>query len=381
MRVLVDATAIPAQRGGVGRYVDHLVAELVAEGAEVVTACQASDADGFAAAGATPKVPGLAVHRRPVRLLWQQAGLPRLARAVAADVVHCPHYTMPLVADRPVVVTLHDATFFSDPEVHLPYKAVVFRAATRRAVRAATRCIVPSEATRREVARWAGPVRVPVDVIPHGVDTAIFHPPSADERAALAAGLGVREGRYLAFLGTLEPRKNVPALIRGWLDACRDLAEPPELVLAGARGWDEEVDRARLAVPPGLRVIRAGYLPVDQLRALLGGAALVVFPSHGEGFGLPVLEAMACGAAVLTTPRLALPEVGGDAVAYCGTEAAEIAAAIRALLADPHRRATLAAAAARRAETFSWRAAARAHLACYQRARRKTRAGLRTVRA
>jgi glycosyltransferase involved in cell wall biosynthesis len=175
----------------------------------------------------------------------------------------------------------------------------------------------------------------------------------------------------VAFLGTLEPRKNVPALVRGWVSAVRDRPNPPVLVLAGGAGWDTDLDQALAEVPAGLRVLRPGYLPVGELAGLLGGAEVVAYPSLGEGFGLPVLEAMSCGAAVLTTRRLALPEVGGDAVAYTEPDAASIGAALAELLGDADRRKTLAAAAVERAALFSWDACATAHVAAYERAARR----------
>ena len=123
------------------------------------------------------------------------------------------------------------------------------------------------------------------------------------------------------------------------------------------------------AVPPELRLIRPGYLPLAQLPGLLGGAEVVAYPSFGEGFGLPVLEAMACGAAVLTTRHLSLPEVGGDAVAYCETDAGLDRAELAALLDDPDRRAAARAGpGSARAAGFSWAATAAAHIAAYERA-------------
>ena len=112
-------------------------------------------------------------------------------------------------------------------------------------------------------------------------------------------------------------------------------------MLAGGTGWDEEVDAAIAEVPSHLRVVRPGYLRFADLPGYLGGATVVAFPSHGEGFGLPVLEAMACGTPVLTTQRLSLPEVGGDAVAYTEPDVASIGAALSALLDDPARRQAL----------------------------------------
>jgi glycosyltransferase involved in cell wall biosynthesis len=172
----------------------------------------------------------------------------------------------------------------------------------------------------------------------------------------------------VAFLGALEPRKNVPNLIRGWSEAVHWRDEPPALVLAGGSGWDHDVDSAVAEVPASLRVLRPGYLRFQDLPGYLGGALLVAYPSHGEGFGLPVLEAMACGAPVLTTPRLSLPEVGGDAVAYTQPEASAIATDLAELLSDEPRRADLAQRGLARSHEFTWAASAEAHLASYARA-------------
>lgn len=365
--MLVDATAVPTDRGGVGRYVDELLPALARAGTDLVVACQARDADHYRAL-----LPGVPVHaapaavaRRPVRLLWEQTALPRLARRVGADVMHCPHYTMPLVAPVPVVVTLHDATFFTHPEVHSTVKRRFFRAWTRLSLRRARRCIVPSRATRDELVRVAGARPDRVLVAHLGVDTETFHVPGDEERSTVRAGLGLGDRPYIAFLGTLEPRKNVPALVRGWAAACRDRPDPPALVLAGGRGWDEAVDPAVDAVPDHLQVLRPGYLPLEQLAGFLGEAEVVAYPSLGEGFGLPVLEAMACGAPVLTTRLLSLPEVAGDAAAYTGTTPEEIAAELTRLLDDDVRRAELRRAAPRRAAGFTWDNCARVHRDAY----------------
>lgn len=361
MRVLVDATAIPPDRGGVGRYVDHVTEGLALLGTECVVACQRRDAEAFGRLGVRVHALPEAVVRRPVRLAWEQSVLPALARRVRADVLFSPHYTTPLVTGVPRVVALHDATFFSDPEVHLASKARFFRTATRASLRLARRCVVPSSATRDELVRWTGADPERMTVVAHGVDTGTFFPPDQSAVEDLAARLGVTPGEYVAFLGTLEPRKNVGALVEGMAQANRELEQPVALVLAGAAGWDTGLEATLAAVSSRLRVVRTGYLPLPDLPALLGGAAVVAYPSLGEGFGLPVLEAMACGATVLTTRRLALPEVGGDAVAYTEPDAASVGVALRSLLQDPARRAHLAEAALRRAQTFTWTRSAQAH--------------------
>lgn len=361
---------MPADRGGVGRYVDALVGALVVEDTALAVVCQRADADRYRRMAPEARVaPGpAAIAHRPARLAWEQTGLPLVASQVEADVVHSPHYTMPLRSGRPVVVTLHDATFFTDPHLHSQLKSTFFRSATRTALRRAARCIVPSEATRKELVRVLDADANSIDVAHHGVDLRTFHLPSEAEKSRVQARLGLAGHEYVAFLGMLEPRKNVPALVRAWVQACSDRDDPPALVLAGGAGWDDDVDAAIAAVPPPLRLVRPGYLHVEDLPGFFGGATLVAYPSLGEGFGLPVLEAMACGAPVLTTARLALPEVGGDAVAYTEVDESAIAAALVDLLNDPGRRAALGKAGYERAQGFTWAASAQAHLESYARA-------------
>ncbi|RZS33904.1 glycosyltransferase involved in cell wall biosynthesis [Herbihabitans rhizosphaerae] len=373
--VLVDATAVPADRGGVGRYVDSLVAALDADGAPISVVCQSRDIELYTRLAPSSRVLPApdSVSTRTARLTWEQTTLPRLVRRIGANVLHSPHYTTPLANPAASVVTLHDATFFTDAVLHSSVKARFFRGWTRAALARASMCVVPSEATASELVRVAGADATRLEVVPHGVDTDRFHPPSPEEVDAARAALDLGSTPYVAFLGALEPRKNVPALIRGFANACRGRADPPALVLAGQPGWDSQVERALDAVPHRLRVIRAGYLAFEHLAGFLGGAEVVAYPSLGEGFGLPVLEAMSCGACVLTTRRLALPEVGGDAVSYCGVGAGDIGAALAELLDDRTLRATLAAAAQRRAKEFSWSLSADAHREVYARAAARAR--------
>jgi glycosyltransferase involved in cell wall biosynthesis len=373
LRVLVDATAVPADRGGVGRYVDALLPALADLGVELSVVCQPRDVRLVSelVPSADVVVASPQVSRRPVRLLWEQWALPGVVRRVQADVLLSPHYTMPRRAGVPVVVTLHDATFFSHAELHSPLKARFFRTAIRRAVRSADALVVPSQATADEVSRYTGAPADRFHVAYHGVDTHRFYPVDAAESERVRRTLDIGDLPYVGFLGTLEPRKNVPALVRAWDEAVREGEDPVALVLAGGAGWDDEIEPAIAAVSPGLVVRRPGYLPLDDLPGFLAGARVVAYPSLGEGFGLPVLEAMACGAAVLTTRELSLPEVGGDAVAYCGTDADGIRDGLRALLDDPGRRAALAGAAVERAATFTWASTARAHVEAFESALRR----------
>ena len=368
-RVLVDATSVPADRGGVGRYVDGLLGALPAE-ADVIVAALRTDVHRYSRLLDDVEVVAApaAVAHRPARLAWEQTGLPLLAQQVGAEVLHSPFYTCPLRASCPVTVTVHDATFFTEPEHYDKSRRAFFRSAIRTSLRRAARVIVPSKATRDELIRLleADPTRI--DVAYHGVDHQAFHPPTEEEKARVRARLGLGTQPYIAFLGAKEPRKNVPNLIRGWAAAVKDRKDPPALVIAGGQGHDDEIDSAVAEVPVHLRLLRPGYLRFADLPGYLGGALVAAYPSYGEGFGLPILEAMACGTPVLTTPRLSLPEVGGDAVAYTSEDPAQIAVDLGQLLDDEPRRLALAKAGLDRAKEFTWASSAEVHLASWSRA-------------
>ncbi len=361
VRVLFDATAIPADRGGVGRYVEGIVSQL---GAEATIVCQSRDAERFSElaphAAIVPASPRIA--STALRLLWEQLALPRIIRRSRAEVIHSPHYTLPIATRIPRVVTFHDATFFSDPAVHTPLKRVFFRSWMRLSSRMARRIVVPSAATLDETLRYCPAAEGKLVVAHHGYDATTFHPPTATELDRFRVAHGI-EGDWIAFLGTLEPRKNLPALVEAHRSVYAAHPGTPPLLIAGARGWE----RDRLSDGDASSRL-LGFLPVEQLAAFLGGARLVCYPSLGEGFGLPVLEAMACGAPVLTTRRLALPEVGGEAAAYAKPEPALLAQALTALLGDESLLARMREAGPARAAMFTWRRSAEQHREAYLRA-------------
>jgi glycosyltransferase involved in cell wall biosynthesis len=378
LHVLVDATAIPADRGGVGRYLQHLLPALAGEDLRLTVVAQETDRSWLAATVPSAHIIGAGrrMRHRPIRLLWEQLGLPALASRLRADVVFSPHYTMPVLTRRPVVVTFHDATFFSHPELHTPAKRLFFRTWIRLSSRRAAVLVVPSAATATEVESAVGRRR-PVRVAHHGVDGSAFRAPTPAETARAAAAVGTPH--WIAFLGTLEPRKNVGNLVRAFSEVSvepRVVARYPDLqlVLAGGRGWDATLDATISASGRIDSIRRLGFVDDADLPGLLGGALIVAYPSLGEGFGLPVLEAMACGAPVLTTPLLSLPEVGGDAARYSDPDAGSLAAGLLAMLLDDAERAERSSRGLLRAARFTWSASAAVHGDAFRQAAGRGRA-------
>ncbi|QCR45158.1 glycosyl transferase family 1 [Curtobacterium sp. SGAir0471] len=370
---MVDATSVPPNRGGVARYISGLLTGLADLDVRVDVVAKPGDLDWLRELSPSHRYHAAPrwTASRPLRFVWEQLGLPRAVRRVGATVLHSPHYTFPVTRASRTVVTLHDATFFSDPAAHSRLKVAFFRTWTRLARRFARATVAPSAATVAELDRLAGPARTGTVVAHLGVDAALFHEPAPAEVAQFRETHGIAaDTEWIAFLGTVEPRKRVPALIAAHRSLAGRSATPvPALLVAGGLGWDEEARRELVAAGdrPDAPLRYLGYLPIDELRAFLGGSRAVVYPSTAEGFGLPVLEAMACRADVLTTDRLAIPEVGGDTVTYTEPEAAPISDALARLLTEaPGARAERIRRAGARADGFTWAACARVHLEVFR---------------
>ncbi len=370
--VSLDATAVPAKPGGAGRYVLNLARELAArDDVDVTVVCRQGDRARWEAQAGAGRVVDTAPTRRPVRLAWEQTTLPRLLNRMPVDVHHGPHYTMPVAARGPSVVTVHDLSFFSHPEWHQSAKVAFFRGAIRVAAARAAAIVAVSQSTADRLADRTRP-RGRVHVIPHGVDHHRFRPAAGpeEEEADVAARrrLGIDPGRpYVAFMGTLEPRKDVPSLVRAF-----DLiaAGHPDtlLVLAGQRGWGvDAVEAAIVTARWRDRITVTGYVSEEENVALLRGAAVVAYPSLEEGFGLPALETMACGAPLVTTTGSAMEEVVGTAgLLVAPGDTVGLAEALEATLAGGaevgRRRAEGLAVAGR----HTWSASARAHVEVYR---------------
>jgi glycosyltransferase involved in cell wall biosynthesis len=373
----LDVSAVPARPGGAGYYTMAIARGLAAR-ADIDLAFIARRGD---AARWTPMARGpSAVHdvvppARPRRLMFEQAGFPSLLRSIGVQVHHGPHYTMPTRASIPCVVTIHDCTFFDHPEWHMRTKAAFFRRAIRRAALEAGALVCVSQVTAERL-HASCTVRAPVVVAPHGVDhdrfTATEAEPGAD--AAILTMLGIEPGRPLVvFIGTLEPRKGVAPLVAAF-DAAA--ARHPEalLILGGQMGWGlAETERALSAAVHRDRIRLTDYLPDAAVPALLRQATVVAYPAIEEGFGLPALEALACGAPLVTTEGTAMAEMAkGAAQLVSPGDVAMLAEVLSTALeegrdgqATEYRRAEGLAVAAER----TWEASIAQHLVAYEQAR------------
>ena len=368
MRVLVDVSAVPHDPVGAGRYTVELVAALSRTGAvDLSLLARRDDHQRW-----TELVPSAQVHadaptNRPARLVWEQTRAPRLAAELDLDVWHGPHYTLPLHTNVPRVVTVHDLTFFDHPEWHERTKVAYFRRVVPAAVRDAHAIIAVSAFTAAGVRRRFDPA-APVYVAPHGVDHDRFRTDPAPDESAQLRALGVRPP-YLAFVGLIEPRKDVPALVAAF---ARITADRPNLrlVLAGGDGWGARAVRDAVAASGvASRILRPGYIPADAVPVLLRNAEVVAYPSLTEGFGLPALEALACGAALVSTSGSAVEEVVGDAALLVAPgDIDALTSALDWLLSDPHARIDLGLRGPARARGYTWDASAAIHLEAYRHA-------------
>jgi len=361
---------MPLHPAGAGMYILNLVRALTAADADhdYVVYVRRHSLGLFAGLPPSFSVVDIGQKSRIGRQVWEQVVLPRDLRRRRAVLLHSPHHTTPLLlCPCPRLLTVHDVTFFILPERYPSLRRTYFQIMTILAARAAAAIVVPSNSVREEARRFLNGRGKPLVVVPEGVDPA-FRPLERAECARTARErYGLPDG-YLLSLGTREPGKNRAAIFRA---LAKLVAEGRDLHLAvvGQTGWAVEKEDAELA---GLgiegRVHFTGYVPQEDLPAIYNAASVFVFPSLYEGFGLPALEAMACGIPVITSNLSSLPEVTGGAARLMDPhDASAIAVSISEVLDDPTLARLMSRAGLERAAGFSWEACARDTVAVYRR--------------
>ena len=325
LRVVIDGRPLVGERSGIGvhtaeiaRRLDVTPRPLLASHAEI------TNRDGIEDCR-------FRVDPAPNGIVWQQWNLPR----IDGDVLWGPHGTLPMSGKTPAVVTLHDFSSMTMPARHRLKTIASFNLFIARSLDRARRVAAVSRAVADEAMRWFGVSPSRITLVPNGVDE-FFTP-----------GDGA-EGDYILYAGTIEPRKGIDVLTSVWWS----LPEPrPRLVLCGGEGW-------RVLVPEGVE--RTGYVDRMRLRDLYRGARLFVYPSRYEGFGMPPLEAMACGAPVIATRTGAIPDYAGDAALLVDPgDRDQLRDAMMRLLRDAPLRRELRARGPERARLFGWGDSAR----------------------
>lgn len=351
MRVAIDATPLALSSGGLARYTGELSLALARTFPE----------DDFLLVSDQPFVPPLEAPpnltcgngpRNALERRWWAWGLERELGRRCAGLFHGGNFAVPYMPRRPSVLTLHDLSPWMDSAWHHAADRVRQRTPLLVGLGIATMVITDSEAVRRQaMERFRIPAgriaAVPLGGLPPRLRPS--EPPPTPEP-------------YFLFVGTLEPRKNVEGLVRAWREACG--GHGVELALAGRR----RADFSELPPEPGLRIL--GEVPDRDLPGLYAGALALVYPSRYEGFGLPVLEAMQCGACVIASRDAAITEVAGGAVWQVDSDR-ELAEALRAIVAHPERVCPWREKAARRGREFSWERTARLTREVYVEARRR----------
>jgi glycosyltransferase involved in cell wall biosynthesis len=369
VKVALDVSAVPPRIAGAGRYVAELARRLPDADVATTLVTRRGDTTRWHDRSPRAKVKGLVPNGRASRLAYEAWLLGTSATARDVDLWHAPHYTMPRRGSTPTVVTIHDLTFFTNPEWHERSKVAFFRRAITYSARHARVLISVSDFSARLLASLI-PEHAPVVVAPLGVELATFQPQGTDDDAVLREHGLAADVRFVLFVGTVEPRKGLDVLLDAFELIARDDADV-ELWLAGQAGWGEGPIEAKMKGHPFLaRIRRLGFVDEALLPALYRRARAVTYPSRGEGFGLPVLEAMACGASVVTTRDTVMAEIAGDGARLVPVgDAQALATSLDEVLtsSDDERR-QWARRARDRAEQFTWENCVAQHLIAYDKA-------------
>ena len=371
MRICIDSRAATHQRAGIGRFARGLISALA--GIDRDTRYVLLDSrDGDSAV--LPTSPNfsratLPLGDRAMTILWHRLHLPLPVELFAGpiDVLHSPDFVLPPVRRARSVVTVHDLSFLLFPECAEASLVAFLRKAVPDSLRRADLILADSESTRQDLGRLLG---VPLDkvVVVYGGVEERFRPVTDPARLEQVSRRYDLPSSYILTVCTLEPRKNLSTLLEAYFQLLEKLDPSPALLIAGARGWRYNSLLEHCSDPRGRGLVKLlGYVNDADLPALLSQAQLFVYPSLYEGFGLPPLEAMACGTPVVCSDSSSLPEVVGEAGVMVDPQDTDaLAAAMERALTDGGLRSHMTQRGLERAQGFTWHNAAHALLAAYE---------------
>ena len=290
-------------------------------------------------------------ERRSMRILWEQSAWPIMAARERFDLLHSMAFVTPVVGKIPTIVTVYDLSFIHFPEKFPALQRFYLHSQTARSVKQARRVITISEASRQDLQQHFAVPMDKVDVVLPGVEP-IFQPISEEQIAAFREEKGLT-GNFILHVGTLQPRKNIPIL----LEAVARLEDQRiDLVLAGAKGWQyDEIFSQVKSLGLVNRVRFTGYVQDEELPFWYNAAKVLVFPSVYEGFGMPIVEAMACGTPVVAARSSSIPEAGGEAALYFDPQDVDtLAQHLTDILSDKYLADRMRISGIEQAQKFSW---------------------------
>jgi glycosyltransferase involved in cell wall biosynthesis len=380
MLIGLEASSLQGCKSGVGYYTENLLASMMTTAPDnrYVLFSNRDVRAGWRPLGSETVHDG---HYFPVRAAWMQAALPVALRKVRPDVCHFTNYLAPLATDCRSVVTIYDMTVFITPRFHRFKKLVLDRTLIPRVARKADAIITVSNSARQDILRYLKVPREKVSVIMGAAAPCFSRVTDKEQLEDVRRRYGL-DTPFILYVGTIEPRKNLVRLIQAFARLKR-WGLPHKLVIVGQTGWHvgpihSEVERLGLEK----EVIFTGYVPFEDLPSLYSLAESMAFPSLYEGFGLPVLEAMACGAPVVTSRSSSLVEVAGDAALLVDPlSVEEIAEALYRIHMNDELRYELSKRGLKRAALFTWEASARSTLELYERVVRAKPTATRLVRS
>jgi radical SAM superfamily enzyme YgiQ (UPF0313 family)/glycosyltransferase involved in cell wall biosynthesis len=367
MRIAFDGSALRPNRTGVGYYSEHLLRHLTQAAGPDDELIVLSNRPVETSAPLPEAVRVMHDARRVPRMIWMQTRAAMALRTLGADVAHFTNGMMPLASSIPTVVTIHDMSLRLLPRYHPARRVLLNRPLMDVAARRAAAIVTVSESAKHDIERLYGLDRGRVHVVYEAAAPA-FRPVTDLEALARTRRKYALGPRTILYVGTIEPRKNLPTLIDAFAGRLRTGELNHQLVCVGPYGWlSRGLERALERSGVADAVVFAGYVPFEDLPALYSAAEMFVYPSMYEGFGLPVIEAMACGTPVVAGLAAAVAEVGSDAVERVERlDADALGDALVRLARDPARRVCLRDAGLARAGQFSWSRAARQTLDIYR---------------
>ena len=318
MRIVLDLTSTPKSKTGIGRYMLGLIKGLqeVDKENEYYLVAQDDDLDGFGVYAdnfhMVPAKSGI-LRKQWIRILWEQIVFPWRLRKLKADVLLCPNYTMPypvrIVSPKTAVVNaFHDMAYFIFPELYVGWKREMFKWYIRRSARATDKIITISENSKSDIPKFCNPRNTNIDVTYMGVKEEFFEGEPASDDVLSKYGI---KGEYIYYVGTLEPRKNIAGLIKGYRLLPDSIKDHYKLVITGKKGWFYEELFKTVDSDPNLkdRVVFTGFVDDEDMIPLLKRASAFAYISLYEGFGIPVAEAMAAGVPTVTSNRSSMKEI------------------------------------------------------------------------